>query len=61
MAKWLVQYQPSGNGDADPRFRIFPEGETDHWIAQTNPSLGLEVQEEGALLIAEALSKLLGV
>jgi hypothetical protein len=44
-----------------PCFRIAPEGEPDHWIAQTNPDLPPKVQEEAAFLIAEALSQLLGI
>jgi hypothetical protein len=66
MARWLVECVDrapdcSKAGLALPRFRIFPEGEPDRWIAQTNPSLPLQVQEEAALLIADALSKVLGV
>jgi hypothetical protein len=69
MAKWFVEYYPLINCDLDqpdlgrevPRFRIFPEGEHERWIAQTNPNLPPEVQEEAALLIAETLSQLLGI
>jgi len=66
MARWLVECvdpdpDSSKTGLALPRFRIFPEDEPDRWIAQTNPGLPLQVQKEGALLIADALSKVLGV
>jgi hypothetical protein len=67
MATWLVNYWPGPNCDLDdprrelPCFRIVPQDEPDRWIAQTNPHLPWEVQEEAALLIAEALSKVLGV
>jgi hypothetical protein len=69
MATWLVEYWPGLNCDPDnpsavqelPRFRIVPEGEPNRWIAETNPDLPPEVQEEAALLIADALSKILGI
>jgi hypothetical protein len=69
MARWLVEYSPQLNRRPDdpvpghrlPRFRIFPEGEPQRWIAETNPDLPLEVQREIALLIAESLSQLLGI
>jgi hypothetical protein len=69
MARWSVAYWRSEEGDADAPdgvremgcFRVFPEGEPERWIAQTNPDLPLEVQEEFALQIAEALFNLLGV
>jgi hypothetical protein len=69
MARWSVAYWRSEEGDAnapDPAreltcLRIFPEGEPERWIAQTNPDLPLEVQEEFALQIAEALFNLLGI
>jgi hypothetical protein len=74
MAKWLVEYSPYVPSVSDlaerpalsglietPCYRIFPEGERGCWIAETNPDLPREVQEEAALLIADALSKLLGV
>jgi len=68
MAIWLVTYSPWVNGDLGPAeggqeihcFRVFPEGEPERWIAQTNPNLPREAQEECALLIAEALSEILG-
>ena len=44
-----------------PCFRIFPENEPERWIAETNPALPREVQEEMALQIADALFNLLGV
>jgi hypothetical protein len=67
MSRWLAEpfsgeeYTAHGGEREVPCFRIFPEGEPDRWIAQTNPSLPLHVQEEVALLIADALSKVLGV
>ena len=69
MATWLVQYWPSVNCDLGdpgaagerPCFRIVPEDEPERWIAQTNPNLPPEVQEEAALLMAEVLSQILGV
>jgi hypothetical protein len=68
MAIWLVTYWSRVNRDLDPAevgqeihcFRVFPEGEPERWIAQTNPDLPREAQEECALLIAEALSEILG-
>jgi hypothetical protein len=42
------------------RFRIFPQDDPATWIAQTNASLPQDVQEEAALLMAEALSHALG-
>jgi hypothetical protein len=64
MATWLVECvnrdrDSSKAGLGLPRFRIFPDGEPDRWIAQTNPSLPLQVQEEAALMLADALSKAL--
>jgi len=69
MTKWLVGYLPQVNtdlGDAQagretPCFRIYPEGEPERWIAQTNPMLPPEVQEELALQIAQGLFNLLGI
>lgn len=60
MAIWLVKYWP-GSMSERPCFRIAPEDDLERWIAQTNPDLPPKVQEESALLIAEALSELLGV
>lgn len=69
MAKWQTEYKMYMNWDCAnspeagieiPCFRIFPEGEPDRWIAQTNPELPREVQEEMALLIADALFNLIG-
>jgi hypothetical protein len=68
MARWLVEYLPGLNCHPDdpaadhelPRFRIFPEGEPDRWIVRTNENLPLEVQEEAAAILAQALSKALG-
>jgi hypothetical protein len=69
MTIWVVQYWPYVNCDLDdpgaggerPCFRIVPEDDPERWIAQTNPYLPPEVQEEAALLMAEALSQILGV
>ena len=69
MAIWRVGYCPHVNcdleaGDAGREiacFRVFPEGEPERWIVETNPDLSREVQEEAAMLIAEFLSKILGV
>jgi hypothetical protein len=69
MARWLVEYWPLLSADLDdprwgcelPCFHVFPEGEPERWIVQTNANLPPEVQEEAAILIAEALSKILGV
>jgi hypothetical protein len=72
MARWFVEYYPYLPGPSDlvdrpalagievPCFRIFPEGERERWIAETNPDLPRDVQEEAASVIAEALSNLLG-
>lgn len=69
MATWRVEYWPCVNCDLDnlaaggerPCFRIVSEGGPERWIAATNPNLPPAVQEEAALLIAEALSQLLGI
>jgi hypothetical protein len=69
MAIWLVEYWPYVNCDLDdpgvgrelPCFRIVPADDPERWIAQTNPHLALEAQEEAALLMAEALSQVLGI
>ena len=68
MATWVIEYYPLLNCDLEhpdtgreiPCFRIFPEGERELWIAQTNQSLPREVQEEAAAILAHALSKALG-
>ena len=65
MTIWLVEYCPYIKWDVDcpgsereiPCFRIFPEDNPEHWIAQTNEDLPLEVQHEAALIMADALSK----
>jgi hypothetical protein len=74
MATWLVEYYPYLPDPSDlvdrpalagiveiPCYRIFPEGEREDWIAETNPDLPREVQEEAAAIIAQALSNLLGI
>jgi hypothetical protein len=64
MARWLVECVHGDPGDLAAgalRFRIFPEGEPDRWIAETNSSLPVQVQEEMALQIADALFNLLGI
>ena len=68
MTVWLVEYCPYIKSSLEfpvseeeiPCFRIFPEGEPDRWIAQTNEDLPREAQEEAALIMARALSKSLG-
>jgi hypothetical protein len=68
MTIWLVEYFPYVKSDPDspelgheiPCFRIYPEDDPERWIAQTNEDLPREVQEEAALIMAEALSKILG-
>ena len=67
MAKWQVEAYV--NSDLESRevgsqircYRVFPEGEPERWIVETNPALPPEVQEETAILIADALFNLLGV
>jgi hypothetical protein len=69
MARWQVEYGAWVNCDLEsqkagveiPCFRIYPEGEPERWIVQTNPALPRKVQEDFALDIAEALFNLLGV
>jgi hypothetical protein len=69
MARWLVRYRPLlesdwANPGAElevPCFCICPEDDAECWIARTNPDLPPEMQEEFAHLIADALSKVLGV
>jgi hypothetical protein len=69
MARWLVAYCCPEEGGAETRdaarqtvcLRVFPEGEPERWIVQTNPALPPDVQEEMALLIADALFNLLGI
>jgi hypothetical protein len=68
MASRLVEYCPYLKSDPDfpdvehevPCFRIFPEDDPERWIAQTNEDLPRQVQEEAALIMADALSKVLG-
>ncbi len=68
MAKWQIGYSSFVNCDLEkpetgteiPCFRIFPEGEPERWIVQTNPAPPPDVQEEMALQIAYALFNLLG-
>jgi len=68
MTTWLVEYLPYVKSDPDspelgeeiPSFRIFPEDDPERWIAQTNEDLPREVQEEAALIMAHALSRILG-
>ena len=66
MARWQVAHWHSDDGSENragqPRcLRVFPEGEPERWVVQTNPALPREVQEEIALQIAAALFALLGV
>jgi hypothetical protein len=68
MTTWFVEYSPYIKSDPDspelgheiPCFRIFPEDDPERWIAQTNEDLPREVQEEAALIMADALSRILG-
>ena len=68
MTTWLVEYCPYLKLDLHspepereiPCFRIFPEDDPERWIAQTNEDLPREVQEEAAVIMAEALSNALG-
>ena len=63
MAVWLAAYytnincEPGNSGSEGACFRVHPEGETERWIAETNSALPTAVQEEIALMIAEALTK----
>jgi hypothetical protein len=65
MTIWLVEEWRCTScdlpGSEVPCFRIFPDGEPERWIARTNPDLPPEIQEEAAALIADALSRILGV
>ena len=68
MTTYLVEYLPYIKSDPDtpelgeeiPCFRIFPEDDSERWIAQTNEDLPRDVQEEAAVLMAAALSNALG-
>jgi hypothetical protein len=48
-------------GSERPCFRVVPAGDPESWIAQTNPNLPPEVQEELAFTIAQALFQILGI
>lgn len=69
MAIWMVEYCPyilndpdDPNGERElPCFRIFPTDDPERWIAQTNEDLPAGVQEEAALIMANALTKALGL
>ncbi len=69
MAKWDAAYWSLVNCDLDDpdagaevlRLRIFPKGEPERWIAEINPDLPREVQEDFASLLADLLSNFLGV
>jgi len=62
---WRVMFFPASDArgqDSPPQapfFRICPGDDAHLWVAQTNSDLPPAVQEEFALLIADALSKLL--
>ena len=68
MTTWIAYYWPGLKCDLDdpdagresPCFRVAPENEPELWIAQTNSRLPPEVQEEAALIMAQALSNALG-
>jgi hypothetical protein len=69
MTTWMVEYNPyilndphDPNGERElPCFRIFSSDEPERWIAQTNEDLPCEVQEEAAWIMANALTKALGL
>lgn len=68
MTTWLVEYRPylkadleSGKEHEIPCFRIVSTDNPEVWIAQTNEELPREAQEEAALIMADALSKVLGI
>jgi hypothetical protein len=68
MTEWRVAYWPRQDYDPAnpslgyerPCFRVVPEGNLEGWIAETNPDLPREVQEEAAVFLADALSKAFG-
>ena len=60
MAIWQVEQGYAGDL-GKPCYRIFPAGEPERWIAETNPDLPAEVQEECAQFMARALTELLGI
>ena len=65
-ALWVAAYCPyleAATNDLTvsvevPRYRVIPAGNADRWIAETNPEMSRELQEECARLIAETLSNL---
>jgi hypothetical protein len=65
MAQWKVHEIvecDTRNPAAERRyFRVVSVDDPAVWVAQTNAALGHETQREFALLIAEGLSKLLGI
>lgn len=68
MTTWLVEYNPylktdleSGEEREIPCFRIISTDKPEVWIAQTNEELPENAQEEAALIMAAALSKVLGI
>jgi len=69
MAQWFVTYCPSldwAHHDPSvqreiPRYRVCSVDDPERWVVETNADLPREVQEDIALLIADGLSKLLGV
>jgi hypothetical protein len=69
MAQWFVTYCPAcdwvhQNPSVQreiPRYRVCSVDDPERWVIETNADLPRDVQEEFALLIADALSNLLGV
>lgn len=69
MTTWRVMYcptfqydwaQPSDGVHEIPCYRVVPEEDPERWVAQTNPNLVREVQEDVALRLAYALNRALG-
>jgi hypothetical protein len=65
MAQWtvheIVEYD-ARNPNAERRyFRVVSADDPAVWVAQTNDAYSHETQREFAVLIADGLSKLLGI
>ena len=65
MAQWTVHEViecDARNAEVEKRYlRVVSADDPAVWVAQINPALGHETQREFALLIADALSALLGI
>ena len=69
MARWFVAYCPSRDWTYAnpfvqreiPCYRVYSYDDPERWVVETNTDLPREVQEDIAFLIADGLSKLLGV